>query len=165
MSIARILRHLFTTAASTRRAFPRQALDRITQTIHECEQTHQGQIRFVVEHALDLKHLAVGSTARDRAIELFAQLHVWDTAHNSGVLIYLLLADRDVEVVADRGVHARVGHAGWESIGRAMEAAFRKGDFEHGVVHGIRAVSKHLERHYPSGSAPPDELPDQPVLL
>jgi uncharacterized membrane protein len=165
MSLRRIARHLFTTVWSARRAFPRAALKAIERTIQECERTHHGQIRFVVEHSLDLVHLLRGSTARDRAIELFAQLHVWDTEHNNGVLIYLLLADRNVEILADRGVHARVGPEGWEPIGREMERAFRDGDFERGVVRGIRAVSEHLDRHYPSGRAQPDELPDRPVVL
>jgi len=165
MSQRRTMRHLLTTVWSARRAFPKPALKTIERNIQECEQTHNGQIRFVVEHSLDLVELLRGMTARDRAIELFAQLHIWDTEHNNGVLIYLLLADRRVEILADRGVHARVGPSGWEPIGREMEQAFRKGDFELGVVRGIRAVCEHLQRHYPSGDARPRELPDRPVVL
>jgi len=165
MSLRRIVRHLFTTVWSARRAFPRAALEAIERTIHECEQTHRGQIRFVVEHSLDLLDLLHGLTARDRAIDVFARLHIWDTEHNNGVLIYLLLADRQVEILADRGVHARVGPEGWEPIGREMERALRNGDFEQGIVRGIRAVSEHLQRHYPSRGVQPDELPDRPVVL
>ncbi len=98
-----------------RRRFPPRLLDRIEQTIRECEATHAGQIRFAVEHSLDLPELLRGVSARERAIDVFSMLRVWDTEHNNGVLIYLLLADRDVEIVADRGVHARVGKDGWEA--------------------------------------------------
>jgi len=165
MNLRRISRHLFTTAWSVRQAFPRAVLKTIEQTIRECEQTHRGQIRFVVEHSLDLLDLLHGISARDRAIELFARLRIWDTEHNNGVLIYLLMADRRVEIRADRGVHAHVGPKGWESIGHEIEQAFRNGDFERGVVRGIRAVGEHLQRHYPSSGTQPDELPARPVLL
>ena len=165
MDLGRMTRHLFTTIWSTRRAFPRSSLDAIEQAIGQSERTHRGQIRFAVEHALDLPDLVRGVTARNRAVEVFARLRVWDTEHNNGVLIYLLLADRDVEILADRGVHARVGPEGWEAICRQMEQAFRSGDFEGGVIRGIRAVSGHLERHYPSEGAQPNELPNRPVVL
>ena len=165
MNVARILRHLFTTMWSARRAFPKTALDAIEQTIRVSEQTQRGQIRFVVEHSLDLPDLLRGVTAKDRAVEMFARLHVWDTEHNNGVLIYLLLADRDVEILADRGVHARVGSQGWETICRAMEDAFRAGDFQGGVIRGIRAAGEHLDRHYPTDGPAKNELPDRPVIL
>jgi uncharacterized membrane protein len=165
MNTARILRHLFTTMWSARRAFPRTALDAIEQAIRESEQRHRGQIRFVVEHSLDLPDLLRGVTAKDRAVEMFARLHVWDTEHNNGVLVYLLLADRDVEILADRGVHAHVGAQGWEAICRGMEEAFRAGDFQGGVIRGIRAVGEHLGRHYPTDGPARNELPDRPVIL
>jgi uncharacterized membrane protein len=165
MNFARILRHLFTTMWSARRAFPKTALDAIEQAIRESEQKHRGQIRFVVEHSLDLPDLLHGVTAKDRAVEMFARLHVWDTEHNNGVLIYLLLADRDVEILADRGVHAHVGSQGWETICRAMEDAFRAGDFHGGVLRGIRAAGEHLDRHYPTDGPAKNELPDRPVIL
>jgi uncharacterized membrane protein len=92
-------------------------------------------------------------------------LRIWDTAHNNGVLIYLLLADRDVEIVADRGIHAEVGGEGWESICRAMEAEFAAGQFERGVIGGIVAVSRELSRHFPPGGPHPNELPDAPVVM
>jgi uncharacterized membrane protein len=113
MGIGRILTHLFTTAWSVRRAFPANLLDRIEETIRESEATHAGQIRFAVEHSLDLPELLRGVLARERAVEVFSTLRVWDTEQNNGVLIYLLLADHDVEIVADRGIHARVGAQGW----------------------------------------------------
>ncbi len=92
-------------------------------------------------------------------------LRVWDTEHNNGVLIYLLLADHDVEIVADRGIHSRVGNEGWERVCQSMEAAFRRGDFAGGVVGGVRAVGEHLQRHYPARGQQRNELPDRPAVL
>jgi len=166
MEIKRILKHLSASHASMRRLFPRATLERIEHTITEVEQTHAGQIRFAVEGALDLKALLAGQTARERAIEVFSRLRVWDTEHNNGVLIYLLLADRDVEIVADRGIHVKLGPAVWEAVCRAMEAEFRQGRFEEGVIAGIRSVGAHLAQHYPQlGPNKINELPDDPVLM
>jgi uncharacterized membrane protein len=137
----------------------------IEHAIRESERRHRGQIRFAVEAALDTGRLLRGLSARDRAIEVFARLRVWDTEHNNGVLIYLLLADRDVEIVADRGIDAQVGQAGWERICRELEAAFRAGRFEEGAVTAIRAVGAQLTRHYPGPGTRPNELPDSPVVL
>ena len=164
MDLSRIVRHLFATIWSVRRAFPQSSLDAIERAIQNTEATHEGQVRFAVEHALDLPPLLAGQSARERAVEVFSHLRVWDTEHNNGVLIYLLLADRDVEIVADRGIHAHVG-AGWESICRGMEERFRNGEFEAGVVEGIRAVGDHLAHHFPSQRGGANELPDKPVVL
>jgi hypothetical protein len=112
MDLSRIVRHLFATIWSVRRAFPQSSLDAIERAIQKTEATHEGQVRFAVEHALDLPPLLAGQSARERAVEVFSQLRVWDTEHDNGVLIYLLLADRDVEIVADRGIHAHVGGLG-----------------------------------------------------
>ncbi len=165
MGIKRILRHLSASRAAMRRTFPRASLQRIEHVIAEVEQTHAGQIRFAVEAALDLKPLLAGQSARGRAIEVFSQLHIWDTEHNNGVLIYLLLADRKVEIGADRGVHAKLGREVWAAICRNMETAFRQGKFEEGVIAGIQDVGAHLARHYPHAGAKTNELPDQPVLI
>ena len=165
MNLKRIMLHLFTGRASVRRAFPSHTLDAIERTIRETEEQHDGQIRFVVEAALDLSPLWAGLTARERAIEVFSELRVWDTEHNNGVLIYLLLADRDIEIVADRGIHARLGQETWEAICREMESAFRNGKFEAGVLAGIHAVGEHLSNHFPPRSGKPNEMPDRPVVL
>jgi len=165
MQFRRVFRHLVTSIWSVRRAFPANVLAAIEAATRASEQAHLGQIRFAVEHSLDPSDLLRGLTARERAIDAFSQLRIWDTEHNNGVLIYLLLADRDVEIVADRGVHAKVGAQGWEAICQQMEAAFRDGDFEGGVVRGIQAVGEHLQRHYPAEGAQANELPDRPVLL
>lgn len=164
MDLPRIVRHLFATIWTVRRTFPQSSLDAIERAVGETEAQHEGQIRFAVEHALDLHDLLAGLSARERAVQVFSHLRIWDTAHNNGVLIYLLLADRDVEIVADRGIHAHVG-AGWEAICRKMEERFRRGEFEAGVVEGIRAVGAHLTRHFPSQPGGANELPNKPVVL
>lgn len=165
MVISRWLKHLCSGHWQVRRSFPAAALQAIEAAIRAAEAAHHGQIRFAVEAGLDIGPLLENKTARERAIEIFSRLRVWDTEHNNGVLIYLLLADHDVEIVADRGVDARVGREGWEHICRAMEAEFRSGRFEAGVIAGIRAVSVHLRGHYPRRGLGANELPDQPVLL
>lgn len=165
MNLKRVMLHLSTGRAAVRRAFPQQTLDAIERAIRATEAQHDGQIRFAVEHALDLSPLLAGQSARQRAVEVFANLHVWDTEHNNGVLIYLLLADRDVEIIADRGIHARLNKDVWESICQRMEALFREGRFEAGVLAGIHAVGEHLTRHFPAQSGKTNEMPDSPVLL
>jgi uncharacterized membrane protein len=151
MSIARIARHLLTSRRAVQRAFPRPTLLAIENAIMASRTAHVGEIRFAVEGALDGMALLKGQSAHERAVEVFSQLRVWDTEHNNGVLIYLLLADRHVEIVADRGVHARVGSQEWETLCRQMEAAFGQGHYREGVVSGIQAVTRHLAAHFPAG--------------
>lgn len=165
MSIKRIARHLVQHHWRAKQIFPPAVLGRIEQAIKRGEATHAGQVRFVVEGALDGRPLFSNQPARARALDVFSHLRIWDTAHNNGVLIYLLLADRDVEIIADRGIDARVGAAGWESICRAMEAEFASGRFERGVVAGIEAVSRELARHFPPEGRHANELPDAPVVM
>jgi len=165
MGIRRIGRHLIEHRWRLRRIFPPQALARIEQAIKAGEAMHSGQVRFVVEGALDGAPLFRDQPARERALDVFSQLRVWDTRHNNGVLIYLLLADRDFEIVADRGIDRSVGHDGWEKICQQMEADFRAGDFESGVIKGIGAVSRELAKHFPKVSGGPNELPDAPVVM
>ncbi|MEK6695750.1 MAG: TPM domain-containing protein [Candidatus Deferrimicrobiota bacterium] len=165
MSMKRIARHLMVTKWRINRAFPVDTLVAIDRAIKASEATHRGEIRFVVEGALDTAPLLRGQTARERAIDVFSQLRIWDTERNNGVLIYLLLADRDVEIVADRGIDAKVGPEEWERICRKMEAAFRQGDFEEGVIDGIQKVTRHLSEHFPPIGDDRNELPDTPVVL
>ena len=161
----RIARHLMASQWTVKRAFPRDTLTAIDKAIKESEAAHRGEIRFAVEGALHVEPLLRGQTARERAIDVFSQLRVWDTERNNGVLIYLLLADRDVEIVADRGIHEKVGEQGWERICRTMEAAFRRGHFERGVLSGIQEVTRHLAEHFPPTPDDRNELPDKPVVL
>ncbi len=163
MNIQRLWRHLTSSRWRMRRVLPRSAMQAIERAIRDSERTHRGQICFAIEGALDPVPLLRGATARRRAIEVFSRLRVWDTEHNNGVLIYLLLADHDIEIVADRGIHAHVGAEGWENICRQMESAFREGRFEEGIVAGIRAVGELLTRHYPGAGG--NEIPDKPVVL
>lgn len=165
MNIKRIVRHLLFTEWKVNRAFPRGALVAIEQAIQASETAHVGEIRFAVEGALDSLPLFKEQSARERAMDVFSQLRVWDTEHNNGVLIYLLLADRDVEIVADRGIHARVGSQEWERICRTMEDAFKQANYEQGVVSGIQAVTRHLVEQFPASGDDRNELLDKPVVL
>ena len=165
MGVGRIGKHLLHHRWLARRAFPQPVLARIEQAIKAGEATHAGQVRFVVEGALDGAPLFRNQPARERALDLFSQLRIWDTADNNGVLIYLLLADRDVEIIADRGIDAKVGAAGWGKICREMEADFASGRFESGAVKGIAAVSRQLATHFPPHPPARNELPDAPLVI
>ena len=165
MNIKRITKHLTATHWQVNRAFPHQTLNAIEKAIKASESAHIGEIRFAVEGALHSTPLFKGQSARERAIEVFSQLRVWDTEHNNGVLIYLLLADRDVEIVADRGIHAKVDSKEWEKVCREMEAHFKQANFKDGVVKGIQAIAQHLAKHFPTHGNGQNELPDKPVVL
>jgi len=166
MQIARFFSHIFSGPWRVRQVFPRRSLKAIEAAIRESERTHLGEVRFVVEGALEIAPLLTGLTARERAIEVFSQARVWDTEYNTGVLVYLLLADRDVEIVADRGIHAIVGEARWEAICHAMETRFRHGAFEQGVIEGINVISALLQQHFPARrTGNPNELSDAPLVL
>ena len=165
MSTKRILKHLLTPHWVVHRTFPRPALRRIEQAIRESEKTHDGELRFAVEAGLHLVPLLKGMTPRQRARQVFGQLGVWDTEHNSGVLIYLQLVDRRIEIVADRGISAKVEQAAWDAVCRRMEDAFRAGRFEQGVLDGVREITMLLARHFPARGDNPDELPDRPVVM
>jgi uncharacterized membrane protein len=165
MGIARIGKHLLEHRWRAQRLFPRRVLDAIEQAIKAGEATHAGQVRFVVEGALDGGPLFRGQSARERALDMFSHLRIWDTAHNNGVLIYLLLADRQVEIVADRGIDAKVGAAGWAKICADMEADFKAGNFGSGSVRGIESVSRELAKFFPAHGKGPNELPDAPLVI
>lgn len=162
---ARIVRHLLAGRWQVIHHFPKSSMVAIEAAIKHSEASHLGELRFAVEAGLDWRELWHGITPRQRAIEVFSQLRMWDTEHNSGVLIYLLLADRRVEIIADRGIHARVGDAGWSGICHEMEAAFRAGLFQQGVVTGLSHISALLIQHFPATSNHPNELSDKPVVL
>ena len=165
MKLMRLIRHLATTRFSTRRHFPPAVRTAIEQSIRECEARHAGEIRFVVETAFDIPELWHDLAPRQRARQLFGQLGVWDTADNNGVLIYVLMADRIVEIVADRGIAARVSAAEWSAVCRQMEHHYRAGRFREGSVVGVLGVGALLGRHFPGKAGGARELPDQPVLL
>jgi uncharacterized membrane protein len=160
MDLKRIARHLFSF-----QRLPQSTLDAIEKAIGESEAGHRGELRFAAEGSLEGAALLAGQSARERAIEVFSLLRVWDTEENNGVLIYLLLADHDIEIVADRGINARVGPGEWERICRTMEQALARGAYAEGIVAGIREVSALIARHYPPRSGDRDELPNVPVRL
>jgi uncharacterized membrane protein len=165
MGIKRIGKHLVAHHWQARRRFPPAVLAVIEQAIKAGEATHSGQIRFVVEGSLDGAPLLRNQSPRERALDIFSQLRIWDTAHNNGVLIYLLLADRDVEIIADRGIDAKVGAAGWAKICADMEVDFKAGNFPGGVIKGIAEVSRQLAVYFPRRGVGPNELPDAPVVI
>jgi hypothetical protein len=163
--LKRVFKHLLAGRWQVARHFSKSSMARIEAAIKRSETMHRGELRFAVEAGMDWRELLHGITPRQRAIEVFSQLRIWDTEHNSGVLIYLLLADKRVEIIADRGIHARVGDVQWQTICRDMEQHFRTGDFEQGVLAGITAVSDLLHLHFPAHGAHADELPNGPVVL
>ncbi len=165
MKLARLLRHLLTTRWRTRAHFSPPVRAAIEQAITDCEARHAGEIRFAVETAFDLAQLWHDLAPRQRALQLFGQLGVWDTAHNNGVLIYVDLADRVVEIVADRGIAARVPQVEWAAVCRQMEHHYREGRFREGSTAGILGVGALLGRHFPGKTGGGHELPEQPVLL
>jgi len=168
----RVLRHLCSTRLRTRALFPPAVLEQIEGATRQAEAHHSGEIRFVIETALPLAALCQGLSPRERALQVFAHLHIWDTHHNNGVLIYVLRADRAVEIVADRGISARVNRAEWEAICRDVERYFGANRFAEGARAAVDAVASLLARHFPAGAEAggantnePNELPNQPVLL
>ncbi|MEB0032177.1 TPM domain-containing protein [Undibacterium sp. RTI2.1] len=165
MNIKRIAKHLTMTHWQVSRTFTRRTLTIIEQSIKRSETAHVGEIRFVVEGALDGMPLFTGQTARERAIDVFSQLRMWDTEYNNGVLIYLLYADRDVEIIADRGIHSKVHSREWTKICRQMETAFKQGNYEGGVINGIQAVTASLAEHFPAAGNGRNELSNKPMVL
>ncbi len=165
MDLARFWRHALMNPARERSAFPPATLDAIARAIAELEKQHRGQVVFVVERELTTEQLWRDQSSRDRAREVFAIHGVWNTEENNGVLIYLLLADRRVEIVADRGIDARVGEERWQHLCRTMETHFRAGRFEQGALEGVRQVSGFLATHFPPGGVSRNELPDRPLVI
>lgn len=165
---ARLWRHLWVTDWQLRRALPPGALDHLQSTIGAGEELHTAQVRFIVEADLDLLAVWRGQTPRERALELFAQYHLWDTAANNGVLVYVQFADRAVEIIADRGCNGRVSASEWGAVACGIRDAFAAGRYLAGAVAGLEVVSVLLARQFPreEGDAKEaNELPDRPVLL
>jgi len=163
MDLARFWRHVLMTPLKARRAFGPQVLDAIAREIAAVENSHRGEVCFVIEAELHSNDLWRDLSSRDRARQVFASQGVWNTEENNGVLIYLLLADRAVEIVADRGVKA--SDATWQAICRAMEEHFRAGRYQEGAIVGVRAVSDLLARDFPADGRHRNELPDRPVVM
>ena len=162
----RWIRHLFLDYFTLQRAYPLATLATIERAVAGQEKRHRGELRVAIEGGMPLSALLAGRSARERALEHFTRLRVWDTEDNAGVLIYLLLADRRVEIVADRGIDVRVGDTAWETICGAMQREFAAGRFEAGVLTGLASVSDLLQKHFPaSPGGNPNELPDAPLVV
>jgi uncharacterized membrane protein len=165
MILQRFVRHISMTPWKARNAFPDAVMDAIQAEVAEQEKRHRGEVRFVVERELTTAQLWAGMTSRQRAIEVFSMLQVWNTEDNIGILIYVLLADHKVEIVADRGIQKRVAAEEWAAIVKRMEEQFRAGQFRDGAVAGVRAASELLARHFPGSPDDVNELPDRPLML
>jgi uncharacterized membrane protein len=163
--VMRVLRHLLTPLWLLRLRYPAAVLSRIEQRIADLERMHAGELRFVVEHALEPGDLLAGLTPRERALELFGLLRVWDTEHNNGVLVYVLHAEHAVEIVADRGLARCIPQGEWDALCRQVETDFRAGLHEKGALTAVEGAAQLLARHFPSRSGDANELPDQPLLL
>jgi uncharacterized membrane protein len=165
MSVARAWRHALASLKPARRRLAVDALDRIEAEVVRAEASHAGEIRVVIEGALTAAQLWQGLAPRARALQIFAALGVWDTAANNGVLIYLLLADRSVEIIADRAIAALVPEADWLALCREVEQRCRGGDIGEACCQAVRGVAAVLSRHFPARGGSGNELPNQPVLL
>lgn len=165
VNIKRWFRHAFMPPWRWRMLFPKTVLADIEKAVKHSEHQHSGELRFAVENALELGKVCHGVSARQRALEVFSDLRVWDTEENSGVLIYLLLADREVHIVADRGITKRVAQSEWDAIAEVMQQKFNRGDFLRGSLHGIERITMLLVTHFPSGADNRNELPNKPIIV
>lgn len=167
MNASRLARHIFMPRRSLRRAFDAAALAAIEQAIADTEKAHSGEVRIALEASLDPAELFSDITPRQRAVQAFSQLGVWDTELNNGVLIYVLWADHDVEIVADRGYNGRVTAQEWSDVCQRMEQLFSQGQAAQAVIAGIQAAGVLMARHFPVSASGGDrnELPDRPVML
>lgn len=164
--LVRLLRHRLLDEGDAARALGKEGAERIAARIEASERRHGGEIRVMVEAGLPISYLRRGASPRERAVAMFGKLNVWDTERNNGVLVYLLLAERAIEIVADRGLSRHVGAAEWAEIADSMRDDFRAGRIEAGLARAVDAVDALLVRHFPprDGDADVDELPNAPVL-
>ncbi len=165
VNIKRWILHTFMPPWRWRMAFPEATLKDIEMAIKQSERQHRGELRFAIENALAPTWVWRGLSARQRATEVFSNLRVWDTEENSGVLIYILLADREVHIVADRGIARQVPKAEWDAVAQAIQRAFRQDDFRRGSLEGIERITIMLATHFPPGADNPNELSNKPVVV
>jgi uncharacterized membrane protein len=163
--LGRALRHWRTTAAAGRRAFPPESLAAIGGAISEGERTHRGELRLIVEASMPFDAIWAGVSNRQRALALFAEHGVWDTEDNCGVLIYVNLAERKVDIVADRNVNRKIDAPTWQAVCRTMTDGFARGQFHDSTMAAVAQVNELLRQHFPADGARANELPDAPIMM
>lgn len=164
MNVLRLLTHFVYGPVQVRQTFTKQGLNQIAKAVADSERLHRGEIRVCIESSLSFRQILGGMTARERAIDAFSEFRLWDTEENTGILLFLLLADRSIEIIADRGINHKVEQAQWNEICQMMEAMFARKQFTEGVIQGITAVTALLELHFSAGVADKNELPDEVIL-
>lgn len=160
----RIFKHILSGIYPVGNVFSKDDLDLIEKAILNSEKNHSGEICFVVHDALSFYDLIRGKTAHQEALRIFSEMRVWDTESNNGVLIYLLLADKNFEIVADRGIHKHVDTTEWEIICKVMEDQFSKGNHCYGVLEGVRLITEKLKKHFPGTLEDRNVLSDKPIV-
>lgn len=163
--LQRIIKNMFTLPYHARQVFSEHILHDLENTIRESEKLHRGEIRLVVEHGLDVWDVINGLTARERAIDLFSHMRVWDTEENTGVLIYILFSEHQIEIIADRGIHRRVEEGYWQALCQEMENAFRTGHYREGTLRAIEDLTQTLKRYFPATLENTNELPNAPLVM
>ncbi|MBC7717301.1 MAG: TPM domain-containing protein [Pseudorhodobacter sp.] len=167
VKLSRLIKHRMVDETDAKRALSPAALDRIEARVKASERHHSGEIKVCVEASLPLSYLWRDAPARERAVTMFGKLRVWDTEANNGVLIYLLLAERHIDIVADRGLNNHVLAAQWDALLKEMSGEFKRGEFESGLIAAVDAIDDLLARHFPVfGSVENrNELPDRPTVF
>jgi uncharacterized membrane protein YgcG len=164
-TLSRLFKHLFTTGLASRRAFPNATLQDIQTVIAEGEKQHRAEVRMIIEPSLSAQAVLSGMSSRERACELFSDYRIWDTEENCGVLVYINLADHQVEIVADRGVGRVIAAKDWTAICSSMTRGFAHGDFHDGVLAALQQLNTLLQQHYPDDGSRQNQLSDQPLML
>ncbi|NLC24139.1 TPM domain-containing protein [Oxalobacter vibrioformis] len=163
--MSRFFRHLFTTRTAASRVFPATTLKAIESCITEGEKTHRAELRVIIEPALSMDAIRAKTAPRERALELFGRYGIWDTEENCGVLVYINLADRQVEIVADRGVAPKVDQKEWDTICLTMTEGFSQGRFQQSTLDALTSINQLLKQHFPLNGPRENQLPDEPILL
>lgn len=164
-TLSRLWRHLVTSSADGRRAFPEPTLDAIRDRIAEGERRHRAEVRMVVETSLAARQVLQKMTARQRAAELFLEHGIWDTEENIGVLIYVLIADHKVEILADRRVARSVTPDEWRTVCNTMTDAFRANDYHAGALAGLDRLNALLAERFPDDGGQSNQLSNEPLIL
>jgi len=162
---SRLLKHLFTTTVSGKRAFPPATLKQIEVSIAAGEKLHHAEVRLIVEHSLAATAVLHHTTSRQRAIELFSQYRIWDTEENCGILIYVNLADRKVEIIPDRAIANLVSQNDWHAVCRTMTHGFAQGKFHDSAIAALTQLNVLLQSQFPADATHPNQLPNSPIVL